>query len=102
MAKKSADWQNRRVSPLNCLGNDVKLYLAKPAWFAGKFPVNTLSLNSGFTKEHFGWLVTGSAPITGGSMRLRENGVIRTRNTRIPEDLAPVGFGEFSLAKTRF
>ena len=69
MAKKTAEWQNRQVPPLNCLGNDVKLNFAKPAWFAGKFPVNTLSLNSGFTKEHFGWLVTGSAPITGGSMR---------------------------------
>ena len=64
MVKTAADWQNRGVSLLNCLGNDVKLSLTKNAWFALKFPVDYFSLKSYFTQEHLGWMVTGSAPIT--------------------------------------
>jgi hypothetical protein len=54
MAKKTVRWQNWGVSPLNCFGNDVKLNLVKTLWFAGHFPVDYLSLNSYFTKGHFG------------------------------------------------
>jgi hypothetical protein len=54
MAKKTIRWQNRGVSPLNCFGNDVKLNLVKTLWFAGHFPVDYRSLNSYFTKGHFG------------------------------------------------
>jgi hypothetical protein len=63
MAKKTAGQQNREVSPLNCLENDVKL---KFAWSVGKTPVDYLSLKSYFSKEHFGWMIAGSAPITRG------------------------------------
>jgi hypothetical protein len=85
MAKKTAGWQNPKVPLLNCLRNDVKLRIIKPAWFVGKFPVVTFSLKSYFTKEHFGWLITGSAPITGGPVRHRESGV------SVPEDIVLVG-----------
>jgi hypothetical protein len=54
MEIQSADWQNREVPPLNCLGNDVKLILTKPIWLAGLFPVDYLSLKSFFTYGDFG------------------------------------------------